>query len=98
MYLFSLTFFGTGCLGCGLSRNLGEMIAARAICGLGGAFWELQQWVRLCREADTLGGGLISISQICVWDLLPERHRALYQAVNNLFYGVQRLFSREDAD
>lgn len=39
-------------------------------------------------DAHCSGGGLISISQICVWDLLPERHRPLYQAVNNLFYGV----------
>ena len=35
------------------------------------------------------GGGLITISQVCAWDLLALRHRPLYQALNNVTYGVR---------
>ncbi|KAE8543018.1 hypothetical protein D1P53_000505 [Cryptococcus gattii VGV] len=45
------------------------MIAARAICGIG-------------------GGGLITVSQVCAWDVLPMRSRPLYQAANNVTYGL----------
>lgn len=34
--LFAYTVFGTGCLFCGLARNLQELIAARAFAGIGG--------------------------------------------------------------
>ncbi|TVY15661.1 Vacuolar membrane amino acid uptake transporter fnx2 [Lachnellula arida] len=34
--LFAYTVFGTGCLFCGLARNLGELVAARAFAGIGG--------------------------------------------------------------
>ncbi|KAF2454279.1 major facilitator superfamily protein [Lineolata rhizophorae] len=34
--LFAYLVFGTGCLFCGLARNIGELIAARAFAGLGG--------------------------------------------------------------
>ncbi|WVW81259.1 hypothetical protein I302_103250 [Kwoniella bestiolae CBS 10118] len=37
VYLFAVIIFTLGCLLCGLSRSLGQMIAARAICGIGGA-------------------------------------------------------------
>ncbi|ORY27487.1 major facilitator superfamily domain-containing protein [Naematelia encephala] len=69
VYIFALTFFAAGCLGCGLSKSLGQMIAARALCGIG-------------------GGGLITISQVCAWDLLAVRRRPLYQALNNVVYGL----------
>ena len=38
--LFAYFVFGTGCLFCGLSRNIGELIAAR----VGGLFPSLAQW------------------------------------------------------
>ncbi|AAW46361.1 multidrug transporter, putative [Cryptococcus deneoformans JEC21] len=69
LYVLSLAVFALGCLGCGLSNNLGQMIAARAICGIG-------------------GGGLITVSQVCAWDVLPMRLRPLYQAANNVTYGL----------
>jgi MFS family permease len=34
--LFAYTVFGVGCLGCGLSRTMGQLIAARAFAGIGG--------------------------------------------------------------
>ncbi|KAK3076817.1 hypothetical protein LTS18_011970, partial [Coniosporium uncinatum] len=34
--LFAYAVFGTGCLLCGLARNIGELIAARAFAGIGG--------------------------------------------------------------
>ncbi|TVY27763.1 Vacuolar membrane amino acid uptake transporter [Lachnellula hyalina] len=34
--LFAYIVFGTGCLLCGLARNLGELVAARAFAGIGG--------------------------------------------------------------
>ncbi|WWC93142.1 uncharacterized protein L201_008109 [Kwoniella dendrophila CBS 6074] len=37
IYLFSVTIFTIGCLLCGLSKSLSQMIAARIICGIGGA-------------------------------------------------------------
>ncbi|WWC97578.1 hypothetical protein V866_004462 [Kwoniella sp. B9012] len=37
VYLFAVIIFTLGCLLCGLSKSLGQMIAARAICGIGGA-------------------------------------------------------------
>jgi MFS family permease len=36
VYVFSLFFFAVGCLGCGVSGSLGQMVAARAFCGVGG--------------------------------------------------------------
>ncbi|WVQ84267.1 hypothetical protein IAT38_006419 [Cryptococcus sp. DSM 104549] len=69
LYVLSLAFFALGCLGCGLSNSLGQMITARALCGIG-------------------GGGLITVSQVCAWDVLPLRSRPIYQAVNNVTYGV----------
>ncbi|KAK8844787.1 hypothetical protein IAR55_006637 [Kwoniella newhampshirensis] len=69
LYVFSLTFFALGCLGCGMSRSLAQMVVARAICGIG-------------------GGGLITVSQVCAWDILPMKSRPLYQAVNNVTYGL----------
>nr|XP_018266139.1 uncharacterized protein I303_00108 [Kwoniella dejecticola CBS 10117]OBR88297.1 hypothetical protein I303_00108 [Kwoniella dejecticola CBS 10117] len=37
VYLFAVIIFTIGCLLCGLSRSLSQMIAARVICGIGGA-------------------------------------------------------------
>ncbi|WRT63198.1 uncharacterized protein IL334_000101 [Kwoniella shivajii] len=37
VYLFAVAVFTIGCLTCGLSKSLGQMIAARVICGIGGA-------------------------------------------------------------
>lgn len=34
--LFAYTVFGLGCLGCGLSRDIAELCASRAVAGLGG--------------------------------------------------------------
>ncbi|KAI4134394.1 MAG: hypothetical protein LQ347_001572 [Umbilicaria vellea] len=34
--LFGYAVFGIGCLGCGLARNMNELIAARAFAGIGG--------------------------------------------------------------
>ncbi|KIR29971.1 hypothetical protein I309_00838 [Cryptococcus deuterogattii LA55] len=34
------------------------------------------------------GGGLITVSQVCAWDVLPMRSRPLYQAANNVTYGM----------
>jgi MFS family permease len=34
--LFAYAVFGLGCLGCGLSRNMDELIASRALAGVGG--------------------------------------------------------------
>jgi len=34
--LFAYTVFGFGCLLCGLSRNLTELVVSRAIAGIGG--------------------------------------------------------------
>ncbi|KAF8254003.1 MFS general substrate transporter [Wilcoxina mikolae CBS 423.85] len=34
--LFAYTVFGVGCLACGLSRTMGQLIAARAFAGIGG--------------------------------------------------------------
>lgn len=34
--LFAYAIFGIGCLGCGLARSLGEIVAARAFAGIGG--------------------------------------------------------------
>ncbi|ODN73324.1 hypothetical protein L202_07867 [Cryptococcus amylolentus CBS 6039] len=34
------------------------------------------------------GGGLITVSQVCAWDVLPVKSRPAYQAVNNVTYGV----------
>lgn len=34
--LFGYTIFGLGCLGCGLARDIKELIAARAFAGIGG--------------------------------------------------------------
>lgn len=34
--LFAYAVFGTGCLGCGLARNMYELVAARALAGIGG--------------------------------------------------------------
>ncbi|KAL2371125.1 MFS multidrug transporter [Blastomyces gilchristii SLH14081] len=34
--LFAYSVFGIGCVGCGLARNIGELIAARVFQGLGG--------------------------------------------------------------
>jgi hypothetical protein len=36
VYVFSLFFFAVGCLGCGISGSLSQMVAARAFCGIGG--------------------------------------------------------------
>ncbi|ODQ53228.1 putative MFS multidrug transporter [Saitoella complicata NRRL Y-17804] len=36
--VFAEVVFGIGCLGCGLSRNVGELVAARAIAGVGGGW------------------------------------------------------------
>ncbi|KAL7423623.1 hypothetical protein Q5752_001204 [Cryptotrichosporon argae] len=69
VYLFCLFFFGLGCLGCGLSASLAQIVVARAVCGIG-------------------GGGLITVSQICAWDIVPTRSRPLYQALNNMTYGI----------
>jgi len=35
--IFSYTVFAIGCLLCGLSRNLNELVASRAFAGVGGA-------------------------------------------------------------
>nr|XP_019014009.1 uncharacterized protein I206_00086 [Kwoniella pini CBS 10737]OCF52790.1 hypothetical protein I206_00086 [Kwoniella pini CBS 10737] len=37
VYLFAVIVFTLGCLLCGLSRSLSQMIAARIVCGIGGA-------------------------------------------------------------
>ena len=34
--LFAYTIFGLGCLGCGLSTSLGQLVSARAFSGIGG--------------------------------------------------------------
>ncbi|KAI5821460.1 major facilitator superfamily domain-containing protein [Pyronema omphalodes] len=34
--LFAYVVFGLGCLGCGLSRTMGELVASRAFAGIGG--------------------------------------------------------------
>lgn len=34
--LFAYTIFGLGCLGCGLSTSLGQLVGARAFAGIGG--------------------------------------------------------------
>ena len=35
-YLFSLSVFALGCLWCGSSSSLRELVMARAFCGIGG--------------------------------------------------------------
>ena len=34
--LMAYLIFGTGCLGCGLARDINELVAARAFAGIGG--------------------------------------------------------------
>ncbi|WVQ74297.1 hypothetical protein IAR50_003894 [Cryptococcus sp. DSM 104548] len=36
LYILSLSFFAVGCLSCALRASLGQMVIARAICGIGG--------------------------------------------------------------
>ncbi|WVQ94135.1 hypothetical protein IAU59_001213 [Kwoniella sp. CBS 9459] len=37
VFVFAVSVFSLGCLACGLSQSLGQMIAARVFCGIGGA-------------------------------------------------------------
>jgi hypothetical protein len=62
---------------------MSQMIAARAFCGIGG---ELDH--ACVYDLTAIGAGLITISQVCAWDLLPPKSHPLYQALNNVTYGV----------
>ncbi|KAJ5626429.1 hypothetical protein N7528_003856 [Penicillium herquei] len=63
--LFAYTIFGIGNLGCGLARNINDLIAARIFQGIG-------------------GGGMTTVVNILMNDIIPLRDRGLWQGIINI--------------
>lgn len=87
--LFAYAVFGTGCLFCGLARNINELIAARVclLCKLGpvlcmadGFFEQVFQGIG--------GGGMTTVVSILMSDIVPLRDRGIWQGIINIIYST----------
>ncbi|KAK2767633.1 hypothetical protein FQN54_003791 [Arachnomyces sp. PD_36] len=65
--LFGYAVFGIGSVGCGLSRNMNELIASRVFQGIG-------------------GGGMTTVVNILLSDIVPLRDRGVWQGIINIVY------------
>jgi EmrB/QacA subfamily drug resistance transporter len=72
LFVAAIAIFFVGSVICGFAQTMGELIAGRAIQGLG-------------------GGGLISLAQTIIADLVPPRERARYQAYFSTVWTVSTL-------
>ncbi len=72
LFIAAIAIFFIGSVVCGAAQNMSELIAGRAIQGLG-------------------GGGLISLAQTIIADLVPPRERARYQAYFSTVWTVSTL-------
>ncbi|OAX42903.1 vacuolar amino acid permease [Rhizopogon vinicolor AM-OR11-026] len=71
--LLALTLFGSGTIACAIAPSMEMLILARAIAGMGGGG---------CRIY------LVTVSSIAVTDLIPLKHRGLYQGMTNILFGL----------
>jgi EmrB/QacA subfamily drug resistance transporter len=72
LFIAAIAIFFLGSVICGAAQTMSELIAGRAIQGLG-------------------GGGLISLAQTIIADLVPPRERARYQAYFSTVWTVSTL-------
>ncbi|KAK1221195.1 hypothetical protein PQX77_016009 [Marasmius sp. AFHP31] len=67
--LFTYCVFGIGCLLCGLSKTMDQLILARALAGIG-------------------GGGIPTVGNIIVSDVVPLRSRGTWQGFINIIFST----------
>jgi EmrB/QacA subfamily drug resistance transporter len=72
LFIAAIGIFFAGSLGCAAAQTMTQLIAGRALQGLG-------------------GGGLISLAQTIIADLVPPRERARYQAYFSTVWTVSTL-------
>ncbi|KAL0065003.1 hypothetical protein AAF712_007994 [Marasmius tenuissimus] len=67
--LFTYCVFGIGCLLCGLSKTMDQLILSRALAGIG-------------------GGGIPTVGNIIVSDVVPLRSRGTWQGFINIIFST----------
>ncbi|KAH9850934.1 MFS general substrate transporter [Lenzites betulinus] len=70
--IFAYTIFALGCLFCGLARNMTELIAARALAGIGGGGMTTQ----------------VNLASIIMSDVAPLRQRGTLQGFGNIAFAA----------
>lgn len=86
--LSAYAIFGIGCLLCGLSRNIEQLIAARVI------YRDIPEEDKLL-DADVNqafagigGGGMTTVVSILLSDIVPLRERGTFQGYINIIYAT----------
>jgi MFS family permease len=82
--LFAYTVFGIGGLFCGLARNLGELVVARAFQGE----WPVMGCEDGADEAGIGGGGMTTVVSILLSDIVPLRERGTWQGYLNIIFAT----------
>jgi MFS family permease len=82
--LFAYAVFGTGCLFCGLARNMIELVAAR-VCG-SHKYTHGEKLTGLQAFSGIGGGGMTTVVSITLSDIIPLRDRGLWQGIINIVY------------
>ncbi|KAJ8595338.1 vacuolar amino acid permease [Rhizopogon salebrosus TDB-379] len=73
--LLGLTLFGSGTIACAIAPSMETLILARAVAGMGGGGY-------------VVTGSFLQVSSIAITDLIPLKHRGLYQGMTNILFGL----------
>lgn len=88
--LFAYAVFGTGCLFCGLARNINELIAARVCCNRIILLLFMTDVADIPQQVfqGIGGGGMTTVVSILMSDIVPLRDRGLWQGIINIIYAT----------
>ena len=83
LMLASLGFFAVGSAICGAAPNMTTMLIGRSVQGVGGGEFMSMYEPKDFTNSD-LAGGILSLAEIIITDLVPLSERGLYYGVNAL--------------
>ncbi|KAG0705491.1 vacuolar amino acid permease [Suillus ampliporus] len=84
--LLGLSLFGSGTIACAFAPSMEALIIARAVAGMGGG----GVMTGMLGAAVLITGEiyLVAVSSIAITDLIPLKHRGLYQGMTNILFGL----------
>jgi MFS family permease len=86
--LFGYAVFGIGCLGCGLARNINQLIAARVCSHIVSCLDHVMLTIFEQVFQGIGGGGMTTVVSILMSDIVPLRDRGLWQGIINIIYAT----------